>query len=69
MSLLGILPAMRYVADLPYPVEFRQLSAEGQQKSALLYNLLVQLVHGRALAIVRSVEDANGLEVWRLLQL
>eukprot|EP00972_Heterocapsa_arctica_P042815 6313432-Heterocapsa_arctica.AAC.1 len=51
------------------PVEFRQLSAEGQQKSALLYNLLVQLVHGRALAIVRSVEDANGLEVWRLLQL
>eukprot|EP00972_Heterocapsa_arctica_P009430 1388123-Heterocapsa_arctica.AAC.1 len=60
---------MRYVADLPYPVEFRLLSAEGQQKSALLYNLLVQLVLGRAVAIVRSVDDANGLEVWRLLQL
>eukprot|EP00972_Heterocapsa_arctica_P072022 10637210-Heterocapsa_arctica.AAC.1 len=62
MSLLGILPAMRYVADLPYLVQFRLLSAEGQQKSALLYNLLVQLVHGCALAIVRSVDDANGLE-------
>eukprot|EP00972_Heterocapsa_arctica_P109640 16140990-Heterocapsa_arctica.AAC.1 len=60
---------MRYVSELPYKVEFRLLSAEGQQKSSLLYNLLVQLVHGRALAIVRSVEDANGLEVWRLLVL
>eukprot|EP00972_Heterocapsa_arctica_P054309 8004782-Heterocapsa_arctica.AAC.1 len=62
MSLLGILPAMRYVAELPYKVEFRLLTVEGQQKSTLLYNLLVQLVQGRALAIVRGVEDANGLE-------
>eukprot|EP00972_Heterocapsa_arctica_P059951 8842650-Heterocapsa_arctica.AAC.1 len=67
MSLLGIIPAMRYIADLPYKVEFRLLSIEGQQKSTLSYNLLVQLVQGRALAIVRGIEDANGLEVWRLM--
>eukprot|EP00972_Heterocapsa_arctica_P042928 6329677-Heterocapsa_arctica.AAC.1 len=42
MPLLGILPAMRYVADLPFTVEFRLLNAEGQHTSALLYNLLVQ---------------------------
>eukprot|EP00972_Heterocapsa_arctica_P008820 1294039-Heterocapsa_arctica.AAC.1 len=40
MSLLGILPAMRFVAELPYKVDFQLLSIEGQQKSTLLYNLL-----------------------------
>eukprot|EP00972_Heterocapsa_arctica_P033197 4883735-Heterocapsa_arctica.AAC.1 len=48
-------------------VDYALLSVEGQLKSTLLYNLLVQLVQGRALTIVRSVTDVNGLEVWRLL--
>eukprot|EP00972_Heterocapsa_arctica_P017674 2612443-Heterocapsa_arctica.AAC.1 len=69
MSLLGLLPAMRYCADLPQPVDSAALSLEGRQKSTLLYNLLVQLVRGRALAVVRGVDEANGLEVWRQLQL
>eukprot|EP00972_Heterocapsa_arctica_P030548 4496859-Heterocapsa_arctica.AAC.1 len=69
MSLLGILPAMRYCADIPYPVDYHAISPDGRQKNTLLYNLLVQLVRGRALAVVRGVDDANGLEVWRQLQL
>eukprot|EP00972_Heterocapsa_arctica_P055359 8166282-Heterocapsa_arctica.AAC.1 len=48
-------------------VDYRLLSIEGQQKARLLHDLLVQLVTGRALAIVRGVSDANGLEVWRLM--
>eukprot|EP00972_Heterocapsa_arctica_P041646 6139852-Heterocapsa_arctica.AAC.1 len=43
MSLLGPLPAMRYCADLPQPVDSAVLSPEEGQKSTLLYNLLVQL--------------------------
>ena len=46
MSLLGILPAMLYVVDLPYPVRTEALSPEGRQKSSLLYNVLVQLTKG-----------------------
>eukprot|EP00972_Heterocapsa_arctica_P066090 9750616-Heterocapsa_arctica.AAC.1 len=64
MSLLGILPAMLYCADLPHAIRLEALSAEGRQK----FNLLVQLVRGRALAVVRGVVEANGLECWRLLK-
>ena len=34
-------------------------------KGALLYNMLVQVTHGRALAIVRLVEKPSGLLAWR----
>ena len=44
-----------------------RLGPQAKQKSALLYNLLVALVKGRALAILRGVADSNGLEVWRQL--
>eukprot|EP00972_Heterocapsa_arctica_P006692 978698-Heterocapsa_arctica.AAC.1 len=67
MGLLGILPSMKFVEQMQGKVDYRMLSVEGQQKATLLYNLLVQLVQGRALAIVRGVTDAKGLEVWRLL--
>eukprot|EP00972_Heterocapsa_arctica_P073652 10875625-Heterocapsa_arctica.AAC.1 len=59
---------MLYCADLPYQIQLEALSAEGRQKSSLLFNLLVQLVRGRAMAVVRGVEKANGLECWRLLK-
>eukprot|EP00972_Heterocapsa_arctica_P074941 11060884-Heterocapsa_arctica.AAC.1 len=67
MGLLGILPSMKFVAEMRGKMDYGLLSVEGQQKATLLYYLLVQLVQGRALAIVRGVTDANGLEVWRLL--
>eukprot|EP00972_Heterocapsa_arctica_P044489 6567434-Heterocapsa_arctica.AAC.1 len=36
-------------------------------QSKLLYNLLVTLCHGRALAIVRMVRRADGCGAWREL--
>eukprot|EP00972_Heterocapsa_arctica_P001342 196334-Heterocapsa_arctica.AAC.1 len=59
---------MKYCASLQCPVDFVELNAEGRQKSTLLYNLLVQLVQGRALSILRGIEEASGPEVWRQLQ-
>eukprot|EP00972_Heterocapsa_arctica_P002338 338680-Heterocapsa_arctica.AAC.1 len=58
---------MKFVEQMQGQVNYSLLSIKGQQKATLLYNLLVQLVQGRALAIVRGVTDANGLEVRRLL--
>ena len=56
---------MKYCAAMQVPVDFVQLNPASKQKSTLLYNLLIALVKGRALAILRGVSDSNGLEVWR----
>ena len=65
MGLLRIADEMKYCGAMQVPVDFAQLNPASKQKSTLLYNLLIALVKGRALAVLRGVSDSNGLEVWR----
>ena len=65
MGLLRVADEMKFCAAMHEPVPFARLGPQAKQKSALLYNLLIALVKGRALAILRGVADSNGLEVWR----
>ena len=69
MGLLRVAEEMKFCAAMHEPVPFARLGPQAKQKSALLYNLLIALVKGRALAILRGVADSNGLEVWRQLVL
>ena len=69
MGLLRVAGEMKFCAAMHEPVPFARLGPQAKQKSALLYNLLIALVKGRALAILRRVADSNGLEVWRQLVL
>eukprot|EP00972_Heterocapsa_arctica_P083023 12233888-Heterocapsa_arctica.AAC.1 len=43
------------------------LSDDDCARSRFLYNLLVQMCHGRALAIIRLVAGANGMAAWKRL--
>eukprot|EP00972_Heterocapsa_arctica_P006633 970746-Heterocapsa_arctica.AAC.1 len=43
------------------------LSDDDAARSSFLYNLLVQMCHGRALAIIRLVKAANGMAAWKRL--
>ena len=49
------------------PMDFLEMSVEQHARSEKLYSILVGLLRGRPLKILRSVEDSNGLEVWREL--
>ena len=51
------------------PVPLARLGPQAKQKSDLLYNLLIALVKGKAVATLRGVADSNGLGVWRQLVL
>ena len=69
MGLLGVAEEMKFCAAMHEPIPFVRLRPQAKQKATLLYNLLIALVKGRALAILRGVLDSNGLEVWRQLVL
>eukprot|EP00972_Heterocapsa_arctica_P077272 11398503-Heterocapsa_arctica.AAC.1 len=43
------------------------LDDNDETSSHFLYNLLVQLSHGEALALIRLVPHSNGLLAWRKL--
>eukprot|EP00972_Heterocapsa_arctica_P113897 16439683-Heterocapsa_arctica.AAC.1 len=46
---------------------FAPVTSDDIGQSKFLYNLLVTLCHGRALAIVRMVRRADGCGAWRRL--
>eukprot|EP00972_Heterocapsa_arctica_P107627 15855816-Heterocapsa_arctica.AAC.1 len=43
------------------------LSEDDAARSRFLYNLLVQMCHGRALAIIRLIKSVSGMVVWKRL--
>ena len=49
------------------PMEFIDMSLEQHSRSEKLHSILVGLLRGRPLKLLRSVEDGNGVEVWREL--
>ena len=49
------------------PMELIDMSLEQHSRSEKLHSILVGLLRGRPLKLLRSVEDGNGLEVWREL--
>ena len=49
------------------PMEFIDMSLEQHSRAEKLHSILVGLSWGRPLKLLRSVEDGNGLEVWREL--
>ena len=49
------------------PMEFIDMSLEQHSRAEKLHSILVGLLRGRPLKLLRSVEDGNGLEVWREL--
>ena len=59
---------MKFCAAMHEPVPFMRLGPQARQKTALLYNLLIALVKGRALAIVRRLgqQRAGSMETARL---
>ena len=62
-SLLGLEVLMAKAAT----TKIEDLTPREQVGSRFLYNLLVQLCHGEALAIIRLVPHASGLHAWRRL--
>lgn len=55
------------IEELKEEVVWSTLTPDECQKSALLYNILVQVMTGSALATIQLVEHANGFECWRRL--
>eukprot|EP00972_Heterocapsa_arctica_P046302 6830563-Heterocapsa_arctica.AAC.1 len=43
------------------------LDEDEAARSKFLYNLLVQICHGRALALIRLIKQSNGEAAWRRL--
>ena len=67
-GLVGVdmLDMMNNVAVSTRPVRSMTGLAPGQQRvSKTLFYLLVQLTSGRALGMLKTIGDANGLEGWR----
>jgi len=55
--------ALRHDGELP----FDALSPQSTKASKFLWSVFAQLLHGRALAILRLAPEGHGLEVWRKL--
>jgi hypothetical protein len=49
---------MIWATSQPDPISYDALSELGKSKTALLYNVLLQLLSGRAFAILRGVDRA-----------
>ena len=58
---------MEQSAAHPTPVSMTALPTRKQEFSKTLFFLLVQLLEGRALAILKMIKDQNGMEAWRQL--
>ena len=49
------------------PIPMGGLNKDSAQRAKLLYGILVQVCSGRALGVIRTVRESNGLEAWRAL--
>eukprot|EP00972_Heterocapsa_arctica_P048044 7085129-Heterocapsa_arctica.AAC.1 len=58
---------MKLAANFPRAITEEELSRENVWRGRMLYSILVALVSGRALGIVRQVEEGHGLEAWQCL--
>eukprot|EP00972_Heterocapsa_arctica_P102833 15156015-Heterocapsa_arctica.AAC.1 len=58
---------MRKAAVHPQAITEDELSSENAARGVMLYSLVVTLVAGKALGIVRKVQEGYGLEAWRRL--
>eukprot|EP00972_Heterocapsa_arctica_P031872 4695966-Heterocapsa_arctica.AAC.1 len=58
---------MRKAAVHPRVITEDELSSKNAALGVMLYSLLVTLVAGKALGIVRKVQEGHGLEAWRRL--
>ena len=70
------LPQDTTVSDLlerarsaPQDIRREQMDPETRSFSEVVYNVLVQVVKGKALGIVRMTPRLNGLEAWRKLHM
>ena len=64
-ELMGLNTHMEDAARQRNPIDKAQLNENLCVQGQLLYNLLVHLVGGKALAILRCVQSGNGYEAWR----
>ena len=64
-ELMGLNTHMEDAARQRNPIDKAQLNENLCVQRQLLYNLLVHLVGGKALAILRCVQSGNGYEAWR----
>ena len=63
-ALLDLDFAMTATLELEQMVTLSMLGDQAQARARLLYAILVQLCHGRALALIRLVEIGNGFAAW-----
>eukprot|EP00972_Heterocapsa_arctica_P087328 12878489-Heterocapsa_arctica.AAC.1 len=47
-------------------IQMDKLIRPALEKGVLLFNILVQVCSGKALAVLKVVPTGNGLEAWRL---
>ena len=67
VALLGMDTTMEQACRQDVLPKLAALGPESQVQAKLLFNILVQLMGGRALAVVRACERNHGFEAWRAL--
>ena len=67
MSLLNIKSIMDQARTQVEPVELSSLDEQQTIQSQMLFAILAQALSGKALSILKLIENNNGLEAWRRL--
>ena len=68
-DLLGLGVLMEQAQIYPTVISYGAMDDALQQRARFLYSMFVQILSGRALGVLRLVQQHNGFEAWRQLVL